>query len=554
MKSFFSRRLFFLSAIFSLSLLQACGGGGGGSAGSTGSGNSSSNNNGGNVSAQSVGTTIGTLNVGSSASVSFSGSSASVSFSDLTGSERFVVTLFSESTATSSYPTRLSGSESLAPADENGVVSAQLLKNFKKEEENENTITEDFHEKLREAEAALPLEEIRQQHTLSLSAVDHISPELSIGDTRSIKVLNSLSNTSDYSTRTGRLVYQTARFDFYVDTEDQGALSTSDVQSMADELEAHATKEYATFGSVSDIDDNGKVNVFYTHILNGLAAGGIVTGYFFGGDLYDTYPSSNMGEFIYCHVPDDSGAHGVAIPHSFFMSNTGPLCAYHELQHAINFNMKVFVNGGSPEPGPFNEGRSHLAEDLHNDFLRTSNENPSRVQLCLSSSAIASFASGTGLAQRGCSYLFHLYLYEQANNGRFSGISNGAALIYRTSNTALTGLDAITSATGETVESLVSDFFTAVYLSNTGLSSNPRYNFSNINLRAAQDDNRGTVLSGPSVTTASSLPASGSIPGLSAAYFLVSGSTLSSAGNTLNISTTSSDMNPGARLIRIGDE
>ncbi len=543
----FPKALLSTAILSSFFLIQACGGGGGGT--------TSSSLDNGNVSAQAVGSTIGTLAVGSSSSISFSSCSASVSFTDLTGSERFILALFSESTSSSSYSSQLSGSVSLVPSDENIIVSAHSMQSLHLDAENENSITESFHSSLRAAEAALPLEDMKQrQHTLSLASLGQLLPDLSVGDTRSFKVLNSLTNTSDYTTRTARLVYQTTHFDFYVDTDDEDVLTSSDIRSMADDLESNAETQYSTFGSVSDVDSNGKVNILYTHVLNGLAAGGIVTGYFFAGDLYDSYASSNETEIIYCHVPDDSGEHGVAIPHSFFMSNTGPLCAYHELQHAINFNMKVFVNEGSPEPGAFNEGRSHLAEDLINGFSRTSNENPSRVELCLSSStALASFGNGTGLAQRGCSYLFHLYLFEQANNGRFAGISSGEELIYETSNTSLTGMDAITAATGESIESLASDFFSAIYLSNTGLSSNSRYNFDAINLRATQDDNRGTVLSGPSVTTASSLPTSSSIPGLSSAYFLVTGSTLSAAGSTLNISTAS-DMSAGARLIRIGDE
>ncbi len=522
-----------LKRVFSLATILVAGGfsgmigcGGGGGAGDA------------NVSAQSTTTSVGVMNPGSVANVPFGSSgSARVSFSNLTGTEQFVVSFQSHTTTQGTYSTGISGSESDLGSLRSSLVTSLDVSNQVSNDPME--ATEAFHEMLRREEANIPF--ANQQDTkLSMSAGGgSLRGYISTGEVLSVQVLNSLSSTSSFTTIACNIRVITDHFIACRDSNDAGSLSDSNMQILMNHFEANANEQFATYGSVSDVDDNGKVITVFSSVINELAGagGGIVTGYFYAGDLY----SGNNGEYIFCHVPSE------VVNESFYMSNTGPNCMPHELQHAINYNMRAFVNETSTEPSPMNEGGSHLAEHLFGN----NNENPSRVNLYFGSN-LASFMGGTSLSQRGGSYLFLRYIYEQADNGRFSGVASGNALIRSMLDRSETGLEAVVAATGENIDTILSDFFTALYLSNTGLSSDTRFNFSGINLRSEQNDNRFTVLDGPTVQSASSLPVSGSVLAISSNYSLITGSQIQANGNEIGLSASSSS-DPFVSLIRIGD-
>lgn len=528
----FLKRVFTLAIIITsgfFSGMMSCGGGGGGDS---------------TVSAQSITTSLGEMNVGSVASIPFgSAGEARVTFSNLTGKEQFVLSFQSHTTTAGTYSTSISSSESLGSLH-SSLISSSLTAIPEDASEDPMEATEVFHEMLRSEEANIPMSQ-SQNMKLSMGAGGgSLRGFISVGESLSVRVLNSLSSTSSYSTISCNIRVITSHFIACRDSNAAGVLSDDNLSTLMTTFENNANSQYSTYGSVSDVDGNGKVIVVFSPVLNGLGgSGGIVTGYFYAGDLY----SGNTGEYIYCHVPDDSGSFGVAIPTTFYMTNTGPNCMPHELQHAINYNMYVFENSSSSEAGAYNEGKSHLAEHLFGN----NNENPSRVNLYFGSS-LASFTGGTSLSQRGGSYLFFRYLYEQAENGRFSGL-NGTTLIRSILNRSQTGLDAVAAATGEDIDTILTDFFATLYVSNTGLSSDNKYNFSGINLRSSQDDNRGTVLDGPTTTSASSLPVSGSTLATSSNYTLITGSQIQANGNAIGLSASSS-ADPSAALIRIGDE
>jgi hypothetical protein len=518
-----------------LLVLSGCGGGGGDDASDT--------------IAQAIQTTIGEMNPGSAAEIPFGDStSAQISFSDLTGHERFIVAFYSLSSSSGSFEATLEGDLN-APTSLD-TSSAPDARSDQTVDPSEET-TARFHEFLRVEEKDMPptSREDQRENSDSLLLNMQTTNSLTVGDERTVKVLNSLSSVNSYTTITAQVRYVTPHFIVLRDEDAENVLTDEDLRILVNPLEQEIENQYATFGTVSDIDENEKVFMVFSPVLNGLGGnGGIVTGYFFGGDLSSGVSSSNHGEYIYCHVPDPSGHWGVSIPKGFYMSNTGPHCMPHELQHAINYNMK----SGSTDPGWANEGQSHLAEDIYSNFEEVSTENPSRVDLCLGST-LASFTGGTNLSQRGCSYLFFRYLYEQADQGRFPDVANGKALIYALHANNLTGINSIEAETGESIETLASDFFVALYLSNTGLSDNSKYNFTGINLRSSQSDNRGTILSGPSVSSVHSLPMSSNVSSMSSNYFLFTGTDLMEASNLVSLSG-SATMAPGAHLIRIQDQ
>jgi hypothetical protein len=510
-----------------------------------------------NISSQGINTTLGNLTVGSVAKIPFgSGGTSAITFQDLAGKEQFMLAFYSLSETVGNFNVMLDGSESLSdPGIHAHLIQENNMDAVNKSSDSPLEATSNFHEYLRKFESTLSNLPKPENTSLKSSMTQTTLREnFSVGDQVTLKVLSSLNSTDAYTTITAEIRYITPHFVVYRDVQASNVLSDADIQSLIDPFEANVENEYATFGKISDIDQDGKLRIVFSPVLNGIGGtAGIVTGFFFAGDLYpNNFAASNGGEYIYCHVPDENGTWGVAIPKVFYMSNTGPLCFPHELQHAINFNMKVFNHNGSPDPGPFNEGQSHFAEDLYNNFQNVSQENPSRVNLCFASE-LASFISGTSLGQRGCAYLFYRYLFEQADGGRFSSVANGKELMHKIHDTDLTGFASIEDVTGVKITSIASDFFIALYLSNTGLSNNSQYNFTGINLRSPQADNRGTILSGPHISEVNRFPASSSVTAMSSDYLLLNGESLMQSGSTLKLSPDFT-MIPGATLIRIEDK
>ena len=337
----------------------------------------------------------------------------------------------------------------------------------------------------------------------------------------------------------------------------------TELQDLSEAFAGVIPTQTSLIGSESDINGDGRFNVLFTQTVNELGAsgGGIVTGFFYAIDLFDssTYEISNEEEVFYTFVPDSSGEYGPSVTSSFAFENIYPGVLPHEYQHMISFNQHYNVNSGSVESGWLNEGLSHLFEDIYsanssNFFTSTGLENPSRVSSYLSNVSNVCFTCGTSLSQRGGSYLFVRYLYEQAELGNLSNVSSAAALLDALVDTSNTGVDNVinaaygSSGTDADFKNLLGLFGLALYLDGTGLNSDDRLSFSGIDLRGDQDDNRGTSLSGPSVQTATSFPFTDSLSGMGFTYLQVSEATAASEGDSLTF-TAESGSDFGAYLI-----
>lgn len=417
--------------------------------------------------------------------------------------------------------------------------------------------TADAHEFLRDQEALLAGDPFLATSSLALFK------QATTGSNRTFKVLNSLSGSSSYDLVAAILRYQTANVAIYVDVRNAAALGDTELQSIVDDFDQVIDSERNLFGEESDVNTDGQFTVLMSQAINELGAsgGGIITGFFYAVDLYPTsmYSLSNEMEIIYTLVPDPTAEFGAAISKSFMLSNILPSVLPHEFQHMINYNQHVFQNGGTSELSFLNEALSHLAEDIYSlegDYMsETGIENPSRVQLYLAANASTCFTCGSSLTQRGGSYLFVRYLYEQAELGNLPAASNGADFLSRIMDTTLTGVGNIVFATMATTntdyfKNLLGPYGLAVVLSNTGLTSDARYNFSGINLWATQEDNRGTVLNGPVIETPMSLPFADSLYASGYAYIYLSGEEISNQGGSLPIAV-SSTMKAGGYLLEL---
>jgi hypothetical protein len=148
------------------------------------------------------------------------------------------------------------------------------------------------------------------------------------------------------------------------------------------------------------------------------------------------------------------------------------------------------------------------------------------------------------------------YLYEQAEKGQFEGVANGQALLNRLLDTDETGADNIVQAVyGNEVQtssgflSIMGRFGLALALSDTGLTSDDRFNFDGINLRATQNDNRGTVLEGPALRSSSYFPYSDTLAGSSMSFIYLTAEDVAALNGQLSLSV-SSDSSVGAYLIK----
>ena len=488
----------------------------------------------------SSGSTTDNVVGGNISSVTFSDSQSEISLSDIAENDSIILLLFTNSSSSSSSAFQV-GSSSL---------NSYLLDDWEDNNEDEN-LTSSFHEILRNFEADLDESALLEENDdVNQSLLKYAAK----GSEKSFKVLNSFSSSSSYDTVTATLRYQTANFNFYVDNRNSSDLDDSDLEELAEQFNDIIPAEQELFGEESDINSDGRFTVLFTQTVNelGAAAGGMVTGFFYAADLFDTssYPISNEMEIFYTFVPDNSGDYGSAVSKSFAMTNIYPGVLPHEYQHMISFNQHYNINDSTVETSWLNEALSHLAEDIHsinsNTYMTTTGrENPARVRGYLTDISSTCFSCGSSLYQRGGSYLFIRYLYEQAELGNFSNLADGADLIGKLLDTSLTSKTNIINAvygeegSDDQFKDLIGLFGLAVYLSNTSMTSDNRFGFQGINLRATQDDNRGTILNGPAIQEISDFPFTDTITGSGIHYMQISGADIIKNGFKFDVTTSS---------------
>ena len=344
------------------------------------------------------------------------------------------------------------------------------------------------------------------------------SAGVSVGDSRTFRILDSLSSTSSYTYARARVACIGENIIMYVDDPRLPELSDGDVDELCTNFDEDLADEMSMYGGLSDVDGNGRLIVFPTMRVNELGSlgGGMITGFFYAADLYPNNSSnevSNYGEIIYTMVPDPTGrfhkpsASGVAVSNVFAMENLIPSVLVHEAQHAISYNQHVFVQGGTAEEPWLNEALSHFTEDI----MGLGRENPSRVAMFLANPSVAGLvASGTpNLLERGASYLFMRFLYEQSGNS--------AEFLRNLYSSSLTGVDNLESAFGGSSGFAVFSQFmarwsVALAVTNRGITQDARYvfaprtedpitgNWEGVCLMCDAEDGRGTMLEGVSLT------------------------------------------------------
>ena len=217
-----------------------------------------------------------------------------------------------------------------------------------------------------------------------------IQLDIVVGDRRAFRVCDKVTcrQESDFASVSAVVKYVGDHALIYQDEDaPAGGLNEGDFQELGGvfdrELYGVATR---AFGSESDVDQNGRVMILFTPIVNGMTetaqcSQSYVTGFFFPLDVDPTAASddrSNQAEVFYAMVPDPQGT--VTCDHSVErVTRIVPVTFIHELQHMISFHQHVILRAGSSENTWLNEAMSHMAEELGAlHFSRWGSRNGSR--------------------------------------------------------------------------------------------------------------------------------------------------------------------------------
>lgn len=317
------------------------------------------------------------------------------------------------------------------------------------------------------------------------------APPPSLGERRTFSVLNENQQFTDV---TSEVVHVSEHAILYQDiTAPDGGFTPSDFVEFG---AAFDDVSYPTvtgvFGAPSDIDENGRIIVLFTSVVNGFTAAGsngFIGGFFFGRDLIPEGDGSNAGEIFYALVPDPQGELGDARSRDLVLRSIPSILA-HEFQHMIHFNQRVLLRGQRhTEALWLSEALAQMAEDVvgeayaaRNDFdaaERFRNGNRQRARRYLERSASVSLVPITGggtLEERGGGWLLLRYLRGQSGSGD--------DLLRALTQTTLSGVTNVQTQTGRDWRQLLSSWSAAIYLSGLGLDVASRLDFLDIDLRA----------------------------------------------------------------------
>lgn len=406
----------------------------------------------------------------------------------------------------------------------------------------------------------------RREH--SLSALARVSPSATgplanrvredvspppLGSTRAFKVRNSLTG-SGTAIDTAVLKYAGSHLLIYQSQNAPGpadgthGFTDAQISAFGNTFDVDLyTIDVSTFGAPTDIDENGRVIVLLSPLINKLskastcASQGYIAGFFDATDLLPgRFPvASNGAEIFYALVPDPAAtfscAHTVAT-----VEELTPATFIHEFQHMISFGQHAILRPTGNEEDPWlNEGLSHIAEELGSRFYEhkfpppQDRTNPAQVfpdssQGFISGdlfnsyhylldptstdsndiASVSNWGNGDGtLVQRGGVWLFLRWLGDQKDSLIYG-------LLDQTTNTGVPNVEA---ASGTPFPTLFGEFALALYVDS--LPGVPRdsvpseFRFTSRNLRALFAQEK--VLNPQNFTISFPLPVESLAPGTS---------------------------------------
>ncbi|MEE9270515.1 MAG: hypothetical protein V3V49_09675 [Candidatus Krumholzibacteria bacterium] len=232
------------------------------------------------------------------------------------------------------------------------------------------------------------------------------------------------------------------------------------------------------FGPTTDIDSDNRVAILFTPEVNLLTPAGttqtqgFISGFFLLNDLAPNLVpagTSNGMEIFYVMVPDPGNEFGNTFPKGL-VTTIIPGTLAHELEHMISFGFRLFNFGSaSLQVTWLEEGMAHMAEDL-NGFDKS---NIDRAGVYLGDPGDVSIIGGDTLGQRGGIFLFLRYFGDQLGTGIYKSILQSSCI----------GRACVQNVTGVDFFDSVADFLATLYLSDRGITADPKYNYSSFDLQ-----------------------------------------------------------------------
>ena len=310
---------------------------------------------------------------------------------------------------------------------------------------------------------------------------------------RTFKVLvnpaGSILDPANFTTVSANLKYTGAHTLLYVDAETpQSCLSDAEAADLGLAFDASIYDvDRSSFGNESDINHDGKVAILMSPVVNRMTPEGEATnpntgyiaGFFLASDLLPDLVDSrvtNGMEIFYSMVPDPDypPEFGNVFPKEKTLGVIRSVLA-HEFLHMILFNYRVLIygdgySGDYMEDLWINEGLAHIAEDL-NGF---DSSNIGRANLFLADPGdVTLIYGGDELEERGASFLFLRHLGDRFGTPVFRNLVQSKKA----------GVANVEAATGAYFNELFADWAAACYLDDRGITSDPRFNYSSLNLQ-----------------------------------------------------------------------
>ncbi|HMQ10827.1 MAG TPA: hypothetical protein PKC21_01050 [Oligoflexia bacterium] len=254
--------------------------------------------------------------------------------------------------------------------------------------------------------------------------VNALVAEYVLGDEVEVRVLNDPSNFDSTITSSAILRAQGTFINLFVDRDiPMGGIhdDSPEQQDLDHAVEIFDRNIYplvtTLLGEPSDVDENGRINVLITPIINAYIK---ASTYVDARNVAEYNPISNAvsneGEFIFIQAPDSlanytSTGNGITVD-TYFKNKLFNAWMAFQLPKIISFNQKVIINGGAPENDWIDDGIGAVMADLcgFNLFREASWRYLAAPQLDdLRKADFFEIVAG-----QGAEYLFMLY-YVQSN-------------------------------------------------------------------------------------------------------------------------------------------
>jgi hypothetical protein len=185
--------------------------------------------------------------------------------------------------------------------------------------------------------------------------------------------------------------------------------------------------------------------------------------------------TTNRAEIFYLLAADPDAFWGNPFPIDFTAEENIGTTA-HEHEHLISFSHRIFNQDGVTQSVWLEEGMAHMAEDLNG--MHDANQGRADQYLQNPGGVSLEDARAT-LVQRGGMYLFLRLLVDRY----------GTDILKDIVQSKCTGRTCIQDVTaGKGFYELVAEFLAALYLTERGITADPRFNYTSINL-----DDYGTL-------------------------------------------------------------